>query len=130
MHILYYYVAYFHFPSCYTSQLSKNYGPVFSVRLGTTKVVVLSGYKTVHDALLRHGNEFCERPVYPLIENHGLNNGTLIQNEIIWLCIFKKFLFCCFWLDYVPLHFSRVMNILIVNLHPVYSSKLCHFCDT
>uniref|UniRef100_A0A8C4R1H1 Uncharacterized protein n=1 Tax=Eptatretus burgeri TaxID=7764 RepID=A0A8C4R1H1_EPTBU len=58
-------------------RLSKKYGPVFSVRLGTTKVVVVSGYKTVHDALLRHGNEFCERPVYPLIENNGLNNGVL-----------------------------------------------------
>uniref|UniRef100_UPI00358E1BCA cytochrome P450 2F2-like n=1 Tax=Myxine glutinosa TaxID=7769 RepID=UPI00358E1BCA len=58
-------------------KLSKNYGPVFSVRLGTTPVVVLSGYKAVHEALLGHGNEFCERPVYPLIENNHLNNGVV-----------------------------------------------------
>uniref|UniRef100_A0A3P8NT18 Cytochrome P450 2K1-like n=1 Tax=Astatotilapia calliptera TaxID=8154 RepID=A0A3P8NT18_ASTCA len=42
-------------------ELSKKYGSVFTVYLGTKKVVVLSGYKTVKEALVDYDDVFGDR---------------------------------------------------------------------
>ncbi|XP_040204250.1 cytochrome P450 2K6-like [Rana temporaria] len=42
-------------------ELAKKYGPVFSVQLGTNRIVVLAGYETVKDALVNYAEEFGER---------------------------------------------------------------------
>ncbi|KAM9316088.1 cytochrome P450 2K4-like [Gastrophryne carolinensis] len=39
-------------------ELTKKYGPVFSVQVGATKVVVLVGYEVVKDALVNHAEAF------------------------------------------------------------------------
>ncbi|XP_063771246.1 cytochrome P450 2K6-like [Pseudophryne corroboree] len=62
-------------------QLSKMYGPVFSVQLGMMKAVILCGYDAIKDALVNHAEEFADRPRTPvlakLIKDHGLalSNG-------------------------------------------------------
>lgn len=58
------------------SQLSKKYGPVFTVYFGPTKVVVLAGYETVREALVSRAEEFGDREISPIFydinEGHGM----------------------------------------------------------
>ncbi|XP_075437078.1 cytochrome P450 2C20-like isoform X3 [Ascaphus truei] len=49
-------------------QLSKKYGPVFTVWQLTDPVVVLCGYEAVKDALVNHAEEFSGRPRVPAQE--------------------------------------------------------------
>lgn len=42
-------------------QLSKKYGSVFTIYLGSQKVVVLAGYRTVKEALVTYAKEFGDR---------------------------------------------------------------------
>ncbi|KAM4694852.1 cytochrome P450 2K1-like [Discoglossus pictus] len=63
-------------------KLSKIYGPVFSIQMGMTKMVVLAGYETIKDALVNHAEEFGERASYPIF--HKMDNGmglTLSHGE-------------------------------------------------
>ncbi|OXB52411.1 hypothetical protein ASZ78_003592, partial [Callipepla squamata] len=55
-------------------KLSEKYGPVFSVQLGPTPVVVLSGYEVVKEALIDRGDEFAARGHMPIGDraNKGL----------------------------------------------------------
>ncbi|KAJ1149049.1 hypothetical protein NDU88_001869 [Pleurodeles waltl] len=54
-------------------ELSQKYGSVFSVQMGMKKIVVLSGYETVRDALVNHADEFGERANIPIFEE--INKG-------------------------------------------------------
>ncbi|XP_053314629.1 cytochrome P450 2K1-like [Spea bombifrons] len=54
-------------------ELSKQYGSVFSVQMGSVKMVVLSGYDTVKSALVDHAEEFSDRPCIPIFED--INKG-------------------------------------------------------
>ncbi|XP_049675298.1 cytochrome P450 2K6-like [Accipiter gentilis] len=54
-------------------QLSKLYGPVFSVQMGLRKIVVISGYETVKEALVNQADAFAERPKIPIF--HDLTGG-------------------------------------------------------
>lgn len=46
-------------PQCLcVPQLSKKYGPIYTIQLGTRRVVVLCGYRAVKEALLDQGEEF------------------------------------------------------------------------
>ncbi|ERE87952.1 cytochrome P450 2C39-like protein [Cricetulus griseus] len=54
-------------------ELSKKYGSIYSIHMGPRKVVVLSGYETVKDALVKYGNQFEERSRVPIFER--LFNG-------------------------------------------------------
>ncbi|XP_077187148.1 cytochrome P450 2K4-like [Paroedura picta] len=57
-------------------KLSRKYGPVFSLQLGSQKMVVLTGYETVKEALVNQAEAFAERPFIPifddLVEGHGI----------------------------------------------------------
>ncbi|KAM4042289.1 cytochrome P450 2K4-like [Anomaloglossus baeobatrachus] len=57
-------------------QLSKEYGPVFSVHMGMTKLVLLCGYDTIKDAMINNADVFSDRPDTPLftksIKDHGI----------------------------------------------------------
>ncbi|XP_063307028.1 cytochrome P450 2C30-like isoform X1 [Pelobates fuscus] len=52
----------------YYPELSKKYGPVFTVWRMTEPIVVLCGYEVVKDALVNHGDQFSQRPKYPTID--------------------------------------------------------------
>ncbi|XP_078096014.1 uncharacterized protein LOC144510443 [Mustelus asterias] len=66
-------------PSKSLMKLSEKYGTVFSIKLGFTDVVVLTGYETVNDALVKHAEEFGERARVPIFEavtnGHGITFG-------------------------------------------------------
>ncbi|KAM3930494.1 cytochrome P450 2C14-like isoform 2-T2 [Leptodactylus fuscus] len=65
-------------------ELSKKYGPVFSVQIGLTKTVILCGYETVKDALLNHADAFSERPVVPVTDKILKNHGVVFSNGENW----------------------------------------------
>ena len=45
--------------------LSRRYGSVCQIRVGSLKVVVLNGQKTIRDALVQQGDTFAGRPAFP-----------------------------------------------------------------
>ncbi|XP_072007168.1 cytochrome P450 2C8-like isoform X2 [Engystomops pustulosus] len=47
----------------YFPELSRKYGPVFTVWKLTNPIVVICGYEAVKDALLQHAEEFSGRPI-------------------------------------------------------------------
>ncbi|KAM3932776.1 cytochrome P450 2K4-like [Leptodactylus fuscus] len=57
-------------------ELSKEYGKVFSVQIGTSKIVILCGLEVIKDALVNHGDDFVDRTktrvFYKTIKNHGI----------------------------------------------------------
>ncbi|XP_015332416.2 cytochrome P450 2C26-like, partial [Marmota marmota marmota] len=61
-------------------QLSKVYGPVFTLYLGTRPTVVLHGYEAVKEALIDHGEVFSGRGSLPLVDRVskglGKNHST------------------------------------------------------
>ncbi|XP_065109226.1 cytochrome P450 2K1-like [Paramisgurnus dabryanus] len=66
-------------------ELSKTYGNVFQVFFGPKKVVVLTGYKTVKDALVNRAEEFGDRDVQPGFKLLGKkNHGIISANGESW----------------------------------------------
>lgn len=65
-------------------QLSKKYGPVFTVYFGFKKVVVLAGYRTVKQALVNYAEEFGEREVTPLFHDFNKGHGKNFLFYFIW----------------------------------------------
>ncbi|NXM75185.1 CP2K1 protein, partial [Serilophus lunatus] len=65
-------------------QLSKEYGPVFSVQMGPRKVVVISGYETVKEALVNQADAFAERPKIPVFDDLTKGNGVIFAHGENW----------------------------------------------
>ncbi|XP_051008631.1 cytochrome P450 2K6-like [Acomys russatus] len=65
-------------------ELSKKYGPVYSIQMGPRKVVVLSGYETVKDALINYGNQFGERSRVPIFERLFDGKGIAFAHGETW----------------------------------------------
>ncbi|XP_072714417.1 cytochrome P450 2K1-like [Ciconia boyciana] len=65
-------------------QLSKVYGPVFSVQMGQRKIVVISGYETVKEALVNQADAFAERPKIPIFEDLTRGNGIVFAHGENW----------------------------------------------
>ncbi|XP_077345208.1 cytochrome P450 2K1-like isoform X2 [Lithobates pipiens] len=65
-------------------KLSEEYGSVYSIQLGTEKMVVLCGYDTVKDALINHAEEIYERPYTALSARASNGNGVLFAHGENW----------------------------------------------
>ncbi|KAJ7418679.1 Cytochrome P450 2K1 [Pitangus sulphuratus] len=65
-------------------ELSKEYGPVFSVQMGPRKIVVISGYETVKEALVNQADAFAERPKIPIFEDLTKGNGVVFAHGENW----------------------------------------------
>ncbi|XP_058468530.1 cytochrome P450 2K4-like [Solea solea] len=65
-------------------ELSKKYGPVFTVYLGSNKVVVLAGYKAVKEALVNKADEFGERDSPPIFKETTHGYGVIWSNGDLW----------------------------------------------
>ncbi|XP_071329720.1 cytochrome P450 2K1-like isoform X2 [Trachinotus anak] len=64
--------------------MSKKYGPVFTVYFGLKKVVVLAGYRTVKQALVNYAEEFGDRDVTPIFYDFNKGHGILFSNGDSW----------------------------------------------
>ncbi|XP_069831997.1 cytochrome P450 2K6-like [Dendropsophus ebraccatus] len=65
-------------------QLSKKYGPMYTIQLGEEKVVVLCGYEAVKDALINHADEFSGRPIVPLFHEIIKGHGVIFAYDNNW----------------------------------------------
>ncbi|XP_077367235.1 cytochrome P450 2K1-like isoform X2 [Festucalex cinctus] len=65
-------------------EMSKKYGPVFTVYLGSKKVVVLAGYKTVKEALVNHAEEFGDRDILRIVKQYNDGHGVIWANGDSW----------------------------------------------
>ncbi|XP_031721980.1 cytochrome P450 2K1-like isoform X1 [Anarrhichthys ocellatus] len=65
-------------------KLSKKYGSVFTFYMGPQKVVVLSGYKTVKEALVNHADEFGDRLPIQIALDLNKGHGILWSNGDSW----------------------------------------------
>ncbi|KAK9531913.1 hypothetical protein VZT92_011304 [Zoarces viviparus] len=65
-------------------KLSKKYGSVFTFYMGPQKVVVLSGYKTVKEALVNHADEFEDRDQSQLQHEFNQGHGIIWSNGDSW----------------------------------------------
>ncbi|XP_019392692.1 PREDICTED: cytochrome P450 2K4-like isoform X1 [Crocodylus porosus] len=71
-------------PSRTLLELSETYGPVFSIQMGFTKTVVLSGYEMVKEALVNQADAFAERAEVPAFEELSRGNGILFSHGENW----------------------------------------------
>ncbi|XP_054238309.1 cytochrome P450 2H1-like isoform X1 [Indicator indicator] len=65
-------------------ELSKKYGPVFTIHLGSEKVVVLYGYDVVKEALIDQADNFSGRGSLPLLKKLLQGTGILTSNGETW----------------------------------------------
>ncbi|KAK2088518.1 hypothetical protein P7K49_034425 [Saguinus oedipus] len=66
------------------TELSKEYGSVYTVYLGSRRVVVLSGFQAVKEALVDQGEEFSGRGDYPVFFNFTKGNDpTTVLNRTL-----------------------------------------------
>ncbi|XP_021562980.1 cytochrome P450 2C19-like [Carlito syrichta] len=66
------------------TNLSKVYGPVFTLYLGLEPTVVLHGYEAVKEALIDHGEEFSGRGSFPVAEKANKGYGVIFSNGKRW----------------------------------------------
>ncbi|XP_052569397.1 cytochrome P450 2C25-like isoform X1 [Peromyscus californicus insignis] len=66
------------------TNLSKVYGPVFTLYLGRKPTVVLHGYEAVKEALIDHGEEFAGRGRFPMAEKITKGLGIIFSNGSRW----------------------------------------------
>ncbi|XP_032047290.1 cytochrome P450 2H2-like isoform X2 [Aythya fuligula] len=65
-------------------ELSKKYGPVFTIHLGPQKVVVLYGYEAVKEALIDQADNFSGRGSLPLLKKLFEGTGIVTSNGETW----------------------------------------------
>ncbi|XP_063583520.1 cytochrome P450 2C19 isoform X4 [Pongo abelii] len=66
------------------TNLSKVYGPVFTLYFGLKPMVVLHGYEAVKEALIDRGEEFSGRGHFPLAERANRGFGIIFSNGKRW----------------------------------------------
>lgn len=76
-------------PPLVCPQLSRQYGSLFTIHMGSRPVVVLCGYQTVKEALVDRGEEFSGRGDMPVLFRFTQGNG-----ESGWL---QSFPWGCPW---------------------------------
>ncbi|XP_018428283.1 PREDICTED: cytochrome P450 2A5-like [Nanorana parkeri] len=68
---------------CYL-KLSKQYGPVFTVWLGSKPVVALCGYTVIKEALINYAHQFSARGFLPISERLAGGYGIITTNGERW----------------------------------------------
>lgn len=77
-------------PHITLTQLSKVYGDVFSVRLGSREAVVLNSEEVVREALLQNYRQFSDRPPLFVFTVHGVRKFSIAFGEYCPAQVLKK----------------------------------------
>ena len=56
-------------------EAAKKYGNIMSFKLGRERIIVLSGYDTIHEALVKHSDVFSDRPFHLPAVKYLLKDG-------------------------------------------------------
>uniref|UniRef100_A0A452TE10 Cytochrome P450 n=1 Tax=Ursus maritimus TaxID=29073 RepID=A0A452TE10_URSMA len=110
----------------YQTMLEK-YGSIYSIQMGPKKVVVLSGYETVKDALVSYGDQFGERSQVPIFERLFEGKGkpfevttvmnASVANVIVSVLLGKRF-------AYQDTQFLRLLTLIGENVKLVGSPRI------
>uniref|UniRef100_A0A3P8PC36 Cytochrome P450, family 2, subfamily AD, polypeptide 2 n=1 Tax=Astatotilapia calliptera TaxID=8154 RepID=A0A3P8PC36_ASTCA len=65
-------------------ELAQKYGPVFSLRRGSERMVFVAGYKMVKEALVSQLDNFVDRPIVPLFHVVLQGLGISMSNGYLW----------------------------------------------
>ncbi|KAL4000302.1 hypothetical protein ACER0C_008073 [Sarotherodon galilaeus] len=65
-------------------ELAQKYGPVFSLRRGSERMVFAAGYKMVKEALVSQLDSFVDRPIVPLFHVTFKGIGIAMSNGYLW----------------------------------------------
>ncbi|CAI5639972.1 unnamed protein product [Oreochromis niloticus] len=65
-------------------ELAQKYGPVFSLRRGSERMVFVAGYKMVKEALVSQLDSFVDRPIVPLFHVTFKGIGIALSNGYLW----------------------------------------------
>uniref|UniRef100_A0A3P8Y327 Cytochrome P450, family 2, subfamily AD, polypeptide 2 n=1 Tax=Esox lucius TaxID=8010 RepID=A0A3P8Y327_ESOLU len=65
-------------------KMAEDYGPVYSLRRGNERIVFISGYKMVKEALVHQLNSFADRPINPLFHVIFKGIGIVLSNGYMW----------------------------------------------
>ncbi|KAF7235622.1 Cytochrome P450 2J2 [Varanus komodoensis] len=71
-------------PHCVAEKLREKYGNVFSLQLGSMKIVVVSGLPLVKEVLVHQGENFVDRPEVPLSRELTGSFGLINSNGLSW----------------------------------------------
>lgn len=66
-------------------QLSEKYSPIFTLRFGLGRVVVVIGYEVVQEVLVNRRDEFTDRGQFPLAEKNNKDLGIFMSNGETWV---------------------------------------------
>ncbi|XP_058039050.1 cytochrome P450 2K6-like isoform X3 [Ahaetulla prasina] len=100
-------------------ELSKEYGPIFRLKMGFQEMVVLTGYETVKEALVNQADAFAERASVPFFEDvaKGFGKpfdittimGAAVSNIIVSILFGKRY-------DYEDATFLRLLKLFSENI--------------
>ncbi|KAJ7322067.1 hypothetical protein JRQ81_018354 [Phrynocephalus forsythii] len=65
-------------------ELSKKYGPIFTVYFGSDQMVILYGYDLVKKVLVDHGDNFLDRGSFPSSDKTNKGLGVIMSNGERW----------------------------------------------
>ncbi|XP_069065963.1 cytochrome P450 2K1-like [Pleurodeles waltl] len=65
-------------------ELSEKHGNVFTVHFGPKKMVVLTGYETIKDALVNHADDFGDRAEIPIFQRITGGHGIAFSHGDPW----------------------------------------------
>ncbi|XP_027730858.1 cytochrome P450 2W1-like isoform X1 [Vombatus ursinus] len=65
-------------------KISEEYGPVFTIHFGLQKMVVLTGYEAVREALVNFAEEFADRPPIPIFQCIQEGQGIFFSSGELW----------------------------------------------
>ncbi|XP_056133846.1 cytochrome P450 2J2-like isoform X2 [Lampris incognitus] len=66
------------------NKMTEEYGRVFSLRKGSERIVFVSGFKMVKEALINQLDSFVERPIIPLFHVVFKGLGIALSNGYLW----------------------------------------------
>ncbi|KAG8544362.1 hypothetical protein GDO81_022613 [Engystomops pustulosus] len=71
-------------PDLSLMKLAEKYGPIFTIHMGMSKAVVLTGLETIKDALVDSADQFSDRAALPIFHAIQRGNGVFFASGEMW----------------------------------------------
>ncbi|XP_032923016.1 cytochrome P450 2J2-like [Catharus ustulatus] len=71
-------------PAVMVRKLSKRYGDIFGIHMGSMKFVMVNGMRLVREVLINQGDKFMERPDFPIDEQVFSKIGLVSSSGHLW----------------------------------------------
>ncbi|XP_067996832.1 cytochrome P450 2J2-like isoform X2 [Melanerpes formicivorus] len=71
-------------PTKAMQKLTEEYGDIFSMHMGSTSFVLVSGQQLIKEVLVNKGEDFIDRPDFPIEQHIFSNKGLVFSNGLLW----------------------------------------------